>query len=241
MRVLKDLVNSIENFKVKEVYIGAFTTMVISKHAGLSSTLKDLCVGEGKGGIPNAGILEGKDTKELAEYVFSKNLISASLGMACINSTLDFSEKEFEGINAFDVIKEKGKNKNVSVIGHFPFVDKLKKFTRNLFVFEKRLKLGDLPSSKIPDFLPESDVVAISGTTLINHTFEDIMKYIKKDAYKIMLGPSTPLSKVMFDYGIDLLAGVIVQDKDKLLKGLLQGASFKELKGKKFVTMCKRL
>jgi len=235
LKVLEDLVNTIEDAEIKLVFIGTFTTMVKSKHVGLSSTLKDLCQGEEA--IKNAGSLTGRSTKELAEYVFSNKLIEASVGMASINSALDLSPEEFAELNAFDVIKEKGKNKNVAIIGHFPFVDRLRNFVKKLFVFEKRLKKGDLPDTKIPELLPEADVVAISGTVLINHTFDDVMKYIRKDAYKIMLGPSTPLSKIMFDWGIDLLAGSIVTDERKLLEGISQGVPFRNLNGKKFVTI----
>ncbi|RLD17858.1 MAG: hypothetical protein DRI36_02745 [Caldiserica bacterium] len=241
VEVLRDLLNIIENYKVKKIFVGAFTTMVVTRHVGLSSSLRDFCAERENRGIKDAGSLIGRDVKEIAEYVFSDNLIEASLGMASINSALDFSSVEFTEINAYEVLKEKGKNKKVAIIGHFPFVDKLRKYAKELFVFEKRLRRGDIPDTQIPVLLPEADIVAISGTVLINHTFNDVMKYISTSSYKIMLGPSTPLSKIMFDYGIDLLAGVIVVDENELFKGLSQGSSFKDLKGKKFVTMYKRL
>ncbi|MFO8011204.1 MAG: DUF364 domain-containing protein [Dehalococcoidia bacterium] len=42
--------------------------------------------------------------------------------------------------------------------------------------------------------MPRADVVAITSTSLINHTFEDLIQLCDANALVIMLGPSTPLS-----------------------------------------------
>lgn len=239
MEILKKIVNQVEQGKIKKVYVGLFTTVVISRHVGLSSTLRTACGEKGHLPLRNSGNLEGMDIKELAEYVFSNNILEASIGMAAINSGLPLIEDRCEEINAFESILQYGKNKTVAVIGHFPFVHQIEKEVKQLLVFEEYLRPGDIPSARIPNMLPEADVVAISGTTLINHTFFDIIKFCKPTAYKIILGPSTPLTPVLFDYGIDALSGTIVNDVKLLLKSLSQGATFKELKGKKLVTIKK--
>jgi uncharacterized protein (DUF4213/DUF364 family) len=104
-------------------------------------------------------------------------------------------------------------------------------------VFEKRLQEGDLPEEVMKHLLPRCDVVAISGTTLINHTFEGVLKLCRKDAFKVMLGASTPLIPVLFDYGIDVLSGCRVIDPDLVLSCVSQGAAFKQIGGTKLLSM----
>jgi len=70
VEVLKDLLNIIENYKVKKIFVGAFTTMVVTRQAGLSSSLRDFCAERENRGVKDAGSLIGRDVKEIAEYVF---------------------------------------------------------------------------------------------------------------------------------------------------------------------------
>jgi len=44
-----------------------------------------------------------------------------------------------------------------------------------------------------------------------------------------VLGPSTPLSPVLFDYGVDLLCGSIVTDIEPVLRAVRQGANFRQV------------
>jgi uncharacterized protein (DUF4213/DUF364 family) len=47
-----------------------------------------------------------------------------------------------------------------------------------------------------------------------------------------VLGPSTPLSPVLFDFGADILAGVRVYNKNLLVNSITQGVKkFKLLNG----------
>ncbi len=238
MKVLEELIYRVEDHPVRDVKVGAFTTAVTSKRCGLASTLLAYC---SPGMVAHdAGSLHTKSSKELAQYVLSENMLEAVIGMAAINSALPIDENSFVEINAGEILEEKGAGKNIAVIGHFPFIPRLQKTAKALYVIEKRPRGGDLSEEQIPDILPRADVIAISGTTLMNHTFGNIIKYCRVDSFKLMLGPSTPLSTVLFDHGIDVISGVLVVDHDLLLKYLTQGVSFKFLKGKKMVSMIKK-
>ncbi|MDH5468886.1 MAG: DUF364 domain-containing protein, partial [Candidatus Aminicenantes bacterium] len=51
------------------------------------------------------------------------------------------------------------------------------------------------------------------------------------------LGPSTPLSTVLFDYGFDAISGSMVTDRDRVLNCISQGANFRQVKGVRKVTL----
>ena len=127
--------------------------------------------------------------------------------------------------------------KTFGLIGNFPLIQKIKKIARKICIFEKRLQEGDLPEDEIKRLLPGCDVVAISGTTLINHTFESVLKSCRKDAFKVMLGASTPMLPLLFDYGIDVLSGCRVIDADLVFSCVSQGATFKQIGGIKLLSM----
>ena len=165
--------------------------------------------------------------------------------MAALNSALDLSPIEdlLQQVNAFDVLLHRGKNKNISIIGHFPFVEllKRKKIARNLWVFELKPKTDDdLLPEHIPEYVPESDIVLLSGTTLIHHTFEAISGYFNA-SFNIMAGPSTPLSPILFDFGIDMISGTVVTDKEKARESFSRGAKFREAQGLRFVSLFKEI
>jgi hypothetical protein len=173
---------------------------------------------------------------ELAEYAKSKSLLEASIGMATINSLIDIDESKYFEKSAFEILLEKGKEGNVAVVGHFPWIPKLREKVQNLWVVEGRLREGDLPSKDADRILPQCDVVGITGTSFINHTLEGLLALCEK-AFVVLIGPTSPLSSILFDYGIDAICGSKVVDEDKVIQSISQGATFKEVMGVKLVTL----
>jgi len=219
---------------VRNVLAGAHWTTVCSHVCGMASTL----MGEGPHGgpqVPDAGDLCLKSAQELARRVLSDELLDASIGMAALNSQLHI-EGEPVVINAADVLARHGNGKNIAVVGHFPFVDRLRPLARNLWVIEKRPAQGDLPEKAAEEFLPQADVIAITGTAFINHTIEGLLRLCPSKALVMVLGPSTPLSKVLFDYGVDILSGARVVDEAAALTSIQQGASLPQVRGVRLVT-----
>jgi uncharacterized protein (DUF4213/DUF364 family) len=139
------------------------------------------------------------------------------------------------------LIIKHGKHKRVALIGHFTFVDELRSQLDSLTVLEQKPQPGDLPAEAAPEVLPFADVVAITGMTLTNHTLEGLLALCSRNALVMILGPSTPLSPLLFDHGVSLLSGVIVTDIDAVLRSLLQGANFRQIRkaGARLVTVVK--
>jgi len=237
LKILDDLIVSLQenDFQVKGVHTCVFWTAVITKHCGLSSTFRGESAPHDRG-VRDVGNLTRKTALELAEYAKSKSLLEASIGMAAINSLIDIDESKYIEKNAFEILLEKGKEGNVAVVGHFPWIPKLRERVQNLWVLEERLGEGDLPSKDADRILPQCDVVGITGTSFINHTLEGLLALCEK-AFVVLIGPTSPLSSFLFDYGVDAICGSKVVDRDKVIRSISEGATFKEVMGVKLVTL----
>lgn len=241
MEILQTLLDTIRADRptpVRKVIIGLHWVLVASKYCGLGSVLP----GEGPhghGSIRDVGSLHHKSAQELAQWVLSDNPLEASIGIATINSLLDINESRMEQVNAAEVIARQSQDKNLVIVGHFPFVGRMKTIARNCWVIEKRPLEGDLPEEAAREFVPQADVVAITGTAFINHTMEGLLALCHPSAKVMVLGPSTPLSPLLFDYGITFLSGSRVADEEAAILTIQQGAHFPQVKGVRLLTMTK--
>lgn len=237
MKLLSRLISDIEETTVEEVIIGVHSVLVKTKDTcGIASTIK-YC-GHNVN-VQHAGDLESLNLKELAEYALSDNLLEASIGMAAINCGLSRMIGKYRTVNAKEIILKKGKNKTVGIIGHFPFLEDQRDQYKNCYIFEKSPHEGDLRESDIPRYLPKVDVAAITGTAITNHTFNGIRTNLPEICYNIILGPSTPLSPVLFDYGMDMVSGTLVRDYECVKKHVLQATPTRYLKGVEMISIFK--
>lgn len=244
MSLLEDILENLpDNAPVSSVLIGVRWTMVCSHHCGLASTLtgSGCCDGNthSRNPVRDAGNLHMKDAHQLSEYALSDDLLEASIGMATINSLLAVSPNSTMEINASEILLKKGRSKKVAIVGRFPFIPKIRVAFEQLWVLEQSPLQGELPADMAGDILPQADVVAITGTTLINHTFNKLIESCRPDATVIMLGPSTPLSPILFDYGVSIISGTQVIDEDAARLTISQATSFRQMKGVRLVTITK--
>jgi uncharacterized protein (DUF4213/DUF364 family) len=239
LKILDDLLSNLKrnDYPVRSVHTCVFWTAVITKHCGLSSTFREEAPSHDRG-VRDVGNLTRKTALELAEYAKSESLLEASIGMATINSLIDIDESRCIEKNAFEIILEKGQGKNVAIVGHFPWIPKLKGKTKNLWVLEQRLREGDLPAKEAGRILPQCDVVGITGTSFINHTLEGLLN-LCKEAYVLLIGPTSPIAPILFNYGIDAICGSKIIDPDQLVRSISEGATFKEVTGVRLLTLSK--
>jgi len=237
--IIDDLMSSLpDDVAVKSVQVGAHWTAVSSRHCGLASTL----VGNqphGHAKVRDVGRLHFKSAHELGEYARSDNLLEASIGVATINSLLDVNESQVVEVNAGEVLLQRGHGQQVALVGHFPFIPQLRASARELWVIEQQPTADEYPSEAATDLIPRAAVVAITGTALINHTLDGLLALCDPQALVMILGPSTPLSPVLFDHGVSLLSGAQVVDEAAALGTLCQGATFQQMAGVRLVTLAR--
>jgi uncharacterized protein (DUF4213/DUF364 family) len=55
------------------------------------------------------------------------------------------------------------------------------------------------------------------------------------------LGPSTPLSPVLFNHGVSILSGSRIIDEAAVLRTVGQGATFRQVEGVRLLTLKKNI
>jgi uncharacterized protein len=78
-------------------------------------------------------------------------------------------------------------------------------------------------------------LIAISALTLINHALEKFLFLCRENALVILIGPSTPLSPILFELNKGILYGILMEDEEQVVKAVSQGAIFKKMQGIKRV------
>jgi len=237
MQLINELLNSVNNdAPVRNVLIGAHWTMVSSHGCGIASTVINT-LRHGEGRVRDAGKLHLKSAKELAAYLQSETWLEASIGLAALNSLLEVPQGKVTAINAFKVVAEKSPGKHTAIFGHFPYLEEIRACASQLSVFELNPSEGELSLDNVPEILPNADIVAITSNSIINHTLEDILPYLNPKAFSVLVGPSTPLSPILFEAGFDLLAGVRILDESALFQTISQAAQFRQTEGAELITI----
>jgi uncharacterized protein (DUF4213/DUF364 family) len=240
MKILDALISTVtKDAAVRDIRQGVFHTAVVTDKCGLASTLPHDALKKSQPYVKDAGLLLNKDIRQLLLMTGSDNILEAAIGMATLNSLIPVNEDSCIDLNARELLIEKGKNKRIAIVGHFPFVPLLREVAKEVSVIEKNPKDGDYGESSAVEFIPQSDIVALTGTAFTNHTIEHLLKLCRTDAYIVMLGDTTPLSPILFDYGIDALCGTIVIDTEQVLRCVSQGANYRKITGIRQLTMTK--
>ncbi len=187
------------------------------------------------------GELRGLKLREVAELSKSWNFYEASLGVAALNAWYAQKDKvdalgalydpggkdSEDGANKsdiFEVYRDRLAGKKVTIIGHFPHVERTGEVAAELIVLERNCTSKmDTPDPACEYLLPSQDFVFMTGVTIINKTAPRLFD-LAKSATTIMVGPSVVPSPFLFQWGVDVLAGSIVVDPEKTRALVEQGA-----------------
>ena len=111
----------------------------------------------------------------------------------------------------------------VTVVGHFPHVDRIAEYA-DLTVLERNCTQAlDTPDPACEYVLPKSDYTFITGVTIINKTAPRLLD-LTRNGTTVMVGPSVVMSPFLFDWGVEMLAGSVVADPDKARFAVQNGA-----------------
>jgi len=232
--ILDDLMSTLDvSASVEDIRVGMFHTAVLTRRCGLAASMPRDVLRQDPPLMREPGFLTDRSTEELAWLACSDSLLEAAVGMATINSLLEVDVDGCVELNAAELILQKGEGRNVAVVGHFPFLPRVREKARQLWAIEKNPKEGDFSEHAADALIPQADVVGITGTALANHTLEHLLALCSPSAYVVLLGDTAPLSPLFFDYGVDAVCGTVVIDVELSLRCVSQGATFRQIKGAK--------
>jgi uncharacterized protein (DUF4213/DUF364 family) len=217
-----------------DLRIGAYWVLVrTSRGAGLASSLRSEAHLHGSQPVAAAGQLHRWSPLELCELLRSDSPPEGAIGLAAANALLGQTATGLRDEKAVEILRERGRGHKVAMIGHFPFADGLREHCDQMWVFERGVnrRHEDLGEEEMEQLLPQAEVVAVTATTLLNRTLPTVLAGVRSDAFLMLLGPSTPLTPVLFQFGFDVLCGTVVDDQKTVLRAVEQGAVTSQIAG----------
>lgn len=170
-----------EGISISDVRVGIGYTAVLlnSGECGLTFTFRNE-LGPKCAQIEEAGYLIGKPCIELLDWAMDINLVKSSIGLSIINGLLQKELKDYQKGDVLEIIDIREGDK-IGLIGYFkPVIDKFQSKTDKIYIFERNITdSGILPDWAEDIYLPECDVVVITGTTLLNKTIDHILEKSK--------------------------------------------------------------
>jgi uncharacterized protein (DUF4213/DUF364 family) len=174
--------------------------------------------------LPAPGSYSGRPLAELAGLWTSANIFERTIACAAVNAHWNRYDIEASPANGLDLIENRGER--TVMVGRFPGVaDRY----RGIAVVEREPRPGEYSESALPDLMPQAEMVAITASSIANGSMPGILA-LCRDAFVLVIGPSTPLSPVLFDHGVDVLSGFIARDIDNLVKAVSEGAAVAALR-----------
>jgi len=217
----KKLVSGVpEGIAVKDFLLGDHWVLVEAE-SGFGMGLN---VHGGSGPFRLNNSIVGMELRDLAALSTSWNFQEASVGVAALNAWYSTPENaeaagmkiEAKGINdAFDLYQELCCGKKVTIVGHFPLIERLADECE-LTILERDPHGDDVPDPGCEYIIPYQDYTFMTGITLTNKTMPRLLSLAKQGKSSVILvGPSVVPSPILYDYGVDCMAGSVVADPER--------------------------
>jgi uncharacterized protein (DUF4213/DUF364 family) len=82
------------------------------------------------------------------------------------------------------------------------------------------------PESEIRDALEKSHVAILTGTSIVNHTIDQILSLLRNGIRAAIIGPTASMiPDAFFNKGVRIMAGLEISNPDLMIKILKQGGS----------------
>ncbi len=167
--------------------------------------------------------LRCRSLRQLAQLCQSWDPLEMAVGVAAINA--HYNRFDLHGVSGGDGAatfrRESGR---VVVIGGFPGQQELLPRAQ---VIDSDPKPGEYPIVAIDTLVPGCAAAVVTSSTLINRNLPRILR-LSHGARVALIGPATPLTPRLHDYGIEVLGGLVVRDARGLASAIEEGAGPRE-------------
>lgn len=202
---------------------------------GINWTLVDSSIGSGlvhtpvksqQGCVPiaEAGTLKGRPLRDLMDLTSDPNPIARSVGFAALNAYWNRRDISGDTANGLDLVEDRG-HKTV-VIGRFPRLDQR---VPGAAVIERNPGPNDFPEEAAASLIPEAEFLVITASTLSNGSLAGLLA-LRRNAFTLLVGPGTPFCPMLFQHGIDVLAGFRVDAPAKVEQAVMEGGAEKAMR-----------
>ncbi|MCF8034142.1 MAG: hypothetical protein K9K66_15695 [Desulfarculaceae bacterium] len=211
---------------VMELALGRrFLGVATGQGVGLASTLG---AAPGPGEEEQARELKGAPLSRAAGLLLGESPWLASLGLAALNAA-HAAPAEAGAQGAEELLLRLAPGKRVVVMGDFPFTQTLAAQAGTLHLLELKPEADTPPAGQWEDILASCQVAALTATALMTRSLAWALD-TARDAVKVVVGPSTPWSPVLFSWGADVLAGSRVAAPGPVMEAVGQGLPFRQIK-----------
>ena len=228
------IIEQAEPAVIHDIAVGAFWIAVLAgdpPRCGLASLLRPEYTDHGM--LPKIHYpLQRQNAEAIIRLFLSSDTVEAGIGLAALNALIPINADSCIKRHAADMILEESAGKDVVVVGHFPFVEDLRHTASECHVLELKPRDGDLPAEQAPYVLPDAEIAIFSSTTLMNNTFDMLCSLCRNTCTLFMVGGSTPLTPVLFNSGVDHIAGTVIDDPVAAFMAVRQGARFPQIPGR---------
>lgn len=166
---------------------------------------------------------KGAGLRDVAALSKSWSFMQAAIGVAALNAwynqpqrlpartkIADGTPEMKRALDPFELYRSRVTGKKVATVGHFCYVDYRE---AELSVLERDPSPGDYPDIAAEYLLPQQDFVFITGSTMVNKSLPRLLE-VSRNATTILVGPTVTMSPVLFDFGVDSLAGYMVTEPE---------------------------
>jgi uncharacterized protein (DUF4213/DUF364 family) len=227
--------------QISDVRVGQYLTAVVLSDGsiGIASSLEDehpFCSKEERDfGDFTPLKIKGQNVLDLLRSRQDSKLV-ASLKIAVLNAIssgmiLSGKYRVVENCDPADLVDFSG-NKTVTIVGAFQsYIRKISQTESRLYVLElneNALKQEDkkyfVPASEFGKVIPLSDIIIITGQTLVNGTIDELLNFVKKDSTVIVTGPSgSILPDVLFRNGVSMIGALRIVKPELVFDVVGQG------------------
>lgn len=176
------------------------------------------------GGAELAAWRGRRATAVIREGLASGNPVVRAAAMACLNGSIRLAPSAWDG-RATDPFRAAARRERTCFVGHFDEAAGWRDAGDPVTIVELDPQPGDVHWDDAGAALAAASLVFVTGFTLLNGTFEQVVARTPNARLRILMGPSVPCSARLLDHGVQVVAGSLVTDADRLLRYFQYGGT----------------